>query len=159
MPDMPKNSISDIITNSNTIVLCFDFGFKNIGVATGQFITGTANPLKTLTAKEGVPDWDLVQTLIKEWDAAALVVGIPYALENSESTIFDKAKQFSRRLEGRFHLPVFEMDEHLSTAMAKSEFFSDEEYNNSKNKGIDSFAAKLILESWFAKVGDEYANK
>lgn len=42
-------------------VLAFDFGTKSIGVAVGQEITGTAAPLAALKARDGIPDWDLIQ--------------------------------------------------------------------------------------------------
>ncbi|HEY6599534.1 MAG TPA: Holliday junction resolvase RuvX, partial [Pseudomonadales bacterium] len=38
-------------------VLAFDFGLRNIGVATGQAVTHTASELATLRARDGVPDW------------------------------------------------------------------------------------------------------
>ena len=48
-------------------VLAFDFGTKSIGVAVGQEITGTAAPLAALKARDGIPDWDLIQKLYDEW--------------------------------------------------------------------------------------------
>ena len=43
-------------TTSNT-VLAFDFGIRQIGVAIGQTLTGSANPLTVFKAKDGIPDW------------------------------------------------------------------------------------------------------
>ena len=52
-------------TASNQI-LAFDYGEKRIGVAVGQTITASANPIQALAAKSGEPDWQLVQKLIDE---------------------------------------------------------------------------------------------
>ena len=41
-------------------ILAFDYGEKRIGVAVGQAITGTANPINALAAKSGEPDFKLV---------------------------------------------------------------------------------------------------
>ena len=50
----------------NRTVLTFDFGTKSIGVAIGQEVTGTASPLSALKARDGIPDWILIQKLIDE---------------------------------------------------------------------------------------------
>ncbi len=44
-------------------VIGFDFGTKSIGVAVGQTITATASPLAAIKAKEGIPDWQLIEKL------------------------------------------------------------------------------------------------
>ncbi|MCZ6616856.1 MAG: Holliday junction resolvase RuvX, partial [Gammaproteobacteria bacterium] len=43
--------------------MAFDFGTRHIGVAIGQFVTRTANPLTTLSATNGAPDWDQLSNL------------------------------------------------------------------------------------------------
>ena len=40
--------------------LGFDFGMKNIGVAVGQELTKTANPLTVIKAREGIPNLSLI---------------------------------------------------------------------------------------------------
>ena len=37
-------------------LLAFDYGTKNIGVATGQTLTRSANAQAQLKAKDGIPD-------------------------------------------------------------------------------------------------------
>ncbi|PKM22663.1 MAG: Holliday junction resolvase RuvX, partial [Gammaproteobacteria bacterium HGW-Gammaproteobacteria-14] len=36
-------------------VLGFDYGTRKIGVACGQSLTGTANPLAALSSRDGAP--------------------------------------------------------------------------------------------------------
>ena len=48
-------------------LLAFDFGTKSIGVAIGQQITGSARPLTAIKARDGIPDWQLIERLLKEW--------------------------------------------------------------------------------------------
>jgi putative holliday junction resolvase len=48
-------------------LLAFDYGTKNIGVATGQTITRSANSLSPLKAKDGIPDWHHIEKLLNEW--------------------------------------------------------------------------------------------
>ncbi len=131
-------------------VLAFDFGLARIGVAVGQPITGTATPLSTLKAKEGIPDWQVIETLIKEWQPKLLLVGEPFNMDASDQLITVKARKFANRLHGRYGLPYEMFDERLSSTAAREEIFEFGGYRKLKKTQIDSIAAALILESWFA---------
>jgi putative holliday junction resolvase len=125
--------------------LCFDFGSKRIGVAYGQSITGTALPLQTLTAKDGIPDWAELEKLVARWQPSAFVVGLPFNMDDSDSELLLRARKFGQRLEGRLHKPCYGMDERLSSFEARGQLLRGE-----ANASVDSLAACLILESWFA---------
>ena len=56
------------------LLLGFDYGSKQIGVAVGQVVTGQARELCTLKAQNGVPDWAQVEKLIAEWKPDAIVM-------------------------------------------------------------------------------------
>ena len=98
--------------------LGFDFGSHRIGVAFGQTVTGTAQPLGVLKANDGSPDWDRIAQLLSEWQPSCLVVGLPYNLDGSTSELLTRATKFGHRLQGRFGLPVYGVDERLSTVAA-----------------------------------------
>ena len=42
--------------------MAFDYGTRQIGVAVGQTLTGSAEPLTNLRARDGVPDWNQLAT-------------------------------------------------------------------------------------------------
>ncbi len=130
-------------------VIAFDYGEKRIGVAIGQSITGTANPLKHLLAKDGQPDWQKVEQLLKEWQPDYLLVGLPLNMDKTEQLLTKRAQKFANRLNGRFGMKVNMMDERLSSVEAREQLFSDKGFKGLKNNSIDSQAACLILESWF----------
>lgn len=130
-------------------ILAFDFGLARIGVAVGQPITGTATPLNTLKAKSGIPDWSLVEKLIKEWQPSLLLVGEPFNMDDTDQQITLLARKFANRLHGRFGLPFELCDERLTSAAARQEIFEYGGYKKLKKTQIDSVAAALILESWF----------
>ena len=140
MDILPKN-----ISNPFT-VLGFDYGTLRIGVAVGQSLTGTASPIDILRAKDGIPDWDQVKNLVKQWQPELFVVGLPYNMDDSESELLVRARKFALRLHGRFHLPWYGMDERLSSFEAKEVLTSKK---SSRDRPVDSVAAQLILESWF----------
>ena len=129
-------------------VLCFDYGTKTIGVAVGQSITRTANPLTELKAKDGIPNWDEVEKVLREWQPNLLLVGLPLNMDGSESDLSQRATKFGKRLHGRFGLPVTMADERLSSFAAKGEIIERNGSRDFKNQQIDSLSAKIILESW-----------
>ena len=63
--------------------LAFDFGLKRTGVATGNRLTRTATPQRTIRA-EGDARWAPVQARIEEWRPDALVVGVPLMGKSDE---------------------------------------------------------------------------
>ena len=133
-------------------LLGFDFGDRSIGVAYGQSITGTARPLTALKAKSGQPDWQQVAKLLKEWQPDALIVGSPLNMDGTEQPLTAQAKKFANRLHGRFGLPVFMVDERLTTVEAKAQLFAQGGYRSLQKEQVDNLSAVLILESWFSQV-------
>lgn len=131
-------------------LLCFDYGTKSIGVAVGQSITGTAKPLHALKAKDGIPNWDQIEQLLKEWQPDLVIVGLPLDLKGGElEKITPRAKKFANRLTGRFGIKVELHDERLSTKEAKADLFEYGGYKALSKGNIDSQSAVIILESWF----------
>src|SRR3990167_2965995 len=134
--------------NIPKILIGFDFGMKRIGVAIGQTVTQTARPLDTIQSKNGVPNWDAVAKLIKKWLPDALVVGIPLNMDGTEQAISQHARQFAALLLERFHVPVYEMDERLTTKDARERLFTQGGYKALQDGQVDRVAAQLILQNW-----------
>lgn len=129
-------------------VMGFDFGLKRIGIATGQTITGTASPLTTLQATSQKPDWKTIEAHIKQWKPDALIVGIPYLLDGRESDITRAARNFCKQLERRFNLPVYTIDESLSSFEAQQQLTQDMKIAKHNKHEIDKMAAAIIVQSW-----------
>lgn len=130
--------------------LGFDYGTQRIGVAVGQSISGSAQPLTVLRARDGIPDWAQIAALIEQWQPGALVVGLPYNMDGSESELLLRAVKFGKRLHGRFGQPVFGVDERLSSRAAIEQVI--EQQGPGKTTAIDHIAAQIILENWFAEL-------
>lgn len=134
------------MADSFRVILGFDYGMKRIGVAVGNLITHTATPLPILSAQDGAPQWDQVTQLIADWSPDALVIGLPLYADGADSQSSKGAKRFGNRLNGRYNLPVFWMNERLSSYQA--ELTQQENNEIYGDVGLDSLAAKLIVESW-----------
>lgn len=126
-------------------VLAFDFGTKRIGAAVGQSLTGTAQALDLVPSRDGIPDWVALEALVKRWQPDAFVVGLPFNMDDSESELTLRARKFGKRLEGRLHKPCYGIDERLTSFEARGEIL-----RGNRDEAVDSIAARLILESWFA---------
>src|SRR5699024_5262439 len=116
----PFRQVMPEATNWQGVILAFDFGTRQIGVASGQTITATASPLAQLPARDGMPDWEHVEALIREWQPAVILVGLPLNMDGTESALCTRARKFARRLHGRTGKPVLMVDERLSTREAKA---------------------------------------
>ena len=142
-------------SNTNPIsALAFDYGTQRIGVAFGQSLTGTAKAIKILKARDGIPDWEQIESLISEWKPDIFVVGLPYNLDGSESELFKRASKFANRLNGRFNKPCYGMDERLSSQAAAEQVLEQND-GAKKRAAIDDIAAQIILENWFAEFGNQ----
>ncbi|WP_374437116.1 Holliday junction resolvase RuvX [Inhella sp.] len=117
--------------------LSFDYGLKRVGVASGNRLTGTATPLTTLHA-QGKAVFVPIEALLKEWQPDALVVGIPRHPDGAPHAMTAAAQKFAASLRGRFHKPVFEVDERYTSVEAEALGARD----------VDAAAAALILEQY-----------
>ena len=130
-------------------LLGFDFGTRSIGVAIGQEITGSAQPLRALKANDGVPNWEEIDKLLQEWQPDRVIVGLPLNMDGTEQPLTARARKFANRIHGRFGVTVTLHDERLSTVEARSGLFEQGGYR-ALNKGkVDSASAVIILESYF----------
>lgn len=130
-------------------VLGFDFGTKYIGIAVGQELTGTASPLGSIKAKDGIPNQEQLSKFFIEWQPNLIVVGLPLNMDGTNQKVTFAAKKFGNRLANQFKLPVEFVDERLTTADAKEQLFAQGGYRNLKKDNIDAESARLIIESYF----------
>lgn len=136
--------------NGQRRVMGFDFGTRRIGVAVGQELTGTAQPIAMLKARDGIPNWDDISALVEEWRPQLFVVGLPLNMDGTESEMSLRARKFGKRLHGRYHHEVVMVDERLSSFEAKGEVLARGGSRDFGSHGVDDLAAVVILEGWFA---------
>lgn len=123
--------------SSTSSFLAFDFGAKRVGVAVGNALTRSAQPLRTIAA-EGDLRFAAIARLIDEWRPDALVVGVPFHPDGAEHENTARARRFARQLHGRFRLPVHEVDERYSTTEAQAAGARD----------LDAASAAVILDQF-----------
>lgn len=124
-----------------------DFGQSRIGIASGQMITRTATPIATVSAKNGEPDWQTLDRLIKKWQPDEVIVGLPIDTRDQETDITKAARTFADVIQQRYQKPVHLISETFSTREARWRL------ENVRNKAVshikvDAIAACVILETW-----------
>jgi putative Holliday junction resolvase len=130
-------------------LLAFDFGTRRIGVATGNSISCTAQPLTTLHGEENAPRFAAIGQLIKEWQPTALVVGLPCNEDGTPHEMTQQCRRFANRLKGRFGLPVILVDERYTSASA-SALLNEAGIRGMRQKALlDQIAAQEILQAYF----------
>jgi putative Holliday junction resolvase len=129
-------------------VLSFDFGLKRIGIAVGDTVTCTAAPRPAATG------WSGVEREVLALQPGLLVVGAPYNADGSAGAMTAAAHSFAQELERRFGLPVHQVDERFSSleasAALKDQRASGARRRRVRREDVDSAAAAVILERWFA---------
>ena len=133
------NSVSPMSSATPALhsFLAFDYGTRRVGVASGNTLTRTATPMRTVAA-EGEARFDAIGALIEEWQPDALVVGVPFHPDGAAHDNTVRARRFARQLHGRFHLIVHEVDERYSTTEAHAQGAAD----------ADAASAAIILEQF-----------
>ncbi len=137
------------------LYLGFDFGQKQMGIAVGQSITRTASPVGTLTAKQGQPDWSVVDQLVRQWCPAGFVVGLPLNMDGTLSDMAHRARAFAKQLEHHYPFrPAHCIDERLSTKEAQR-WYQDRYQRLPDKTLLDTLAAVIILESFLNRISPQ----
>lgn len=132
--------------------LAFDFGTRYIGVAVGQDVTRTAQPLTTLKRKGATIDWNAIKKIIAQWKPAAIIVGIPTHDAGPNQWMTAAANTFAEQLALEATCPVHTIDERLSTVEAREALFEAGGYRSLEKEAVDAMAAKVILETWLQSI-------
>jgi len=130
-------------------ILAFDFGLRQIGVAVGNMQMHSTQPLAVVNARNGKPDWQHIEKIMRDWQPDLLLVGDPLNMDGSASDMSKRANKFARRMHGRWGTAIAMADERLSSFEAKQIMREQGHRGNYKDKPIDSYAAELILQTWF----------
>ena len=138
--------------------LAFDFGEARIGVAEGDAEVGTAHPLATVTGEGNDAKFAAIAKLVSEWQPRQLVVGLPAHTDGSEHELTRLCRKFGRRLHGRFGLPVYWVDERLSSLYAESLLAEAQVFGRKQKAVLDQVAAQAILQGFFEGGAAEYFN-
>lgn len=134
-----------------------DVGTVRVGVARSDPRGVLAVPVLTL-ARDKRRDSDLAQleTIVAEYEAVGVVVGLPVTLAGRRGRSADMASSYGASLARRIApVPVVYVDERLSTVTATRTLSAQGRRGAAGRAVVDQVAAVEILQRWLDAVGQE----
>ncbi len=126
-----------------------DYGQKRLGIAVCDALHITVTPLAVLDPSEE-RFWVKFLRLVLEERIEGFVVGIPYRDDDKNDDFISEIKQFIIDLKSKCNLPVYEIDEYLSTRSAVNTMisigYSKKKRAEKGNK--DKIAAAILLREY-----------
>ena len=98
--------------------LALDVGERRIGVALSDETATLASGLDTLTRVGPRKDARAVADLVRQHEAAAIVVGLPLNMDGTAGAQAEKVRAFVDGLKRHTSVPIVERDERLTTVEA-----------------------------------------
>ena len=126
-------------------LLSIDPGTKRIGVAVSDEMRVTARPLPILQRTSWKKLLMKIQDTLAEFDAVALIVGLPYNFDGSESEMTAEAREMARKFSLSLEVPVYLQDERATTYEARGRLWNLGMKTEEMRSMVDSEAAAIIL--------------
>lgn len=139
------NDFADISNVPDTgRLVAIDPGTKRFGVAICDELRVTTRPLDVITRSSWKSLLLTVKTIVSDFDAKALVIGLPLESDGSESEMSTYARDLARKFTLSLGVPVFLQDERNTSYEAKSRLWSEGSPADARDR-VDSAAAAIIL--------------
>jgi putative Holliday junction resolvase len=144
-----------------TSYLAFDYGTKRTGLAVGNDLLCTAQPLPAIATSllrdaEGKLLLSTIRRIVKTWNIQFLIFGAPLDFQAQETDFSKRIKRFGHQLGNALALPVDFADERYSSSEAdrllRGNQQSSKKFTTKKMALRDSVAAQLILEAYFSGI-------
>jgi putative Holliday junction resolvase len=129
-------------------ILALDYGSVRIGVAVSDGLLLTAQGLETIQRNGLTKDIAAIQAVIKEYEVAEVVVGLPISMDGTHSAKTKETLEFVDILTKSLQVPVKTYDERMTTMQAERALL-EADMSRAKRKGLrDMLAAQFILRSY-----------
>ncbi|MFO1347782.1 MAG: Holliday junction resolvase RuvX [Pseudomonadales bacterium] len=140
---------------THATLLAFDYGLRHIGVAVGQTLIASSNPIGIVRARDGVPDWNSIAKFISEWQPNMVLVGLPLNMDGSDSAMSLRARKFSRQLQEKYKIAVELVDERLSSFAAKQARKEAQGNIDFGRDTVDAEAACILLQDYYRRTATD----
>lgn len=141
----------DVLSLSATgRIIALDLGTKKIGAAVCDELQIVARPLPLIKRKSWKELLKQIVSLVEEFDAIALVLGLPINFDESENEMSAEVRRLHRNFSLSLQIPVFLQDERLTSKSAQQDLYDRGFEMKEILKLIDSQAAAIILEDFLA---------
>ena len=131
-------------------LLAIDLGTKRVGVAVSDELRITIRPLPAIARRSWKDLLRQIVTLVEEFQAKGLVVGLPLRLDGGEGEAAANARSVASKFQRSLGIPVLLQDERLTSLEAESDLRSAGKTRPEIKGEIDSAAAVVILRDYIA---------
>jgi putative Holliday junction resolvase len=132
---------------SNSSIIALDIGERRIGVAAANAAARIPHPVTTILNDQAMVA--ALQTILKERDAAALVVGLPRGLNGQHTDQTRTVETFVTTLKQHITLPIYWQDEALTSHKAEAELNARQKAYTKDD--VDALAATYILDDFLGE--------
>jgi len=132
-------------------VLAIDPGTKRCGVAICDEMRVTTRPLPVIHRTSWKKLLSNIKEIVTEFDAAALVIGLPLESDGTESKMSVEARRMARNFSLSLDIPVFLQDERATSYEAKGNLWKQGRTLKQARGLVDSEAAAIILSDFLAQ--------
>lgn len=119
-----------------------------MGVAVTDALRVSALPHSTIERRGGRRDLDAIASLVREFDAERVVLGLPLAPDGAVGRAAKSAQAFAERLREALSVPVDLVDESFSTVEAEDVLLAADLSRARRRQVVDRVAAAVILRRW-----------
>ncbi len=134
-------------------IISIDPGTKRVGLAVSDPDQLIATPVRTIARTSWKKLLSDIKETVSEFDAAALVVGLPLGFEGDEITMTAEAVDLARKLSLSLEIPVFLQDERVSSYEARGRLWKRSRSTQDIRSEVDSEAASVILSDFLDRLG------
>ena len=138
-------------------LLGLDVGTKTVGMALSDTTLMIATPLDTIRRSRFRDDVKRLLDEIARHRIGGIVVGLPLALDGSDSPRTQGVRQFAKNLLAHTELPLAFWDERLSTAAVERGMIAADLSRRRRAELIDKAAAAYILQGLLDHLGHRHA--
>lgn len=140
-------------------ILAIDPGTKRVGVAVCDPMRVTTRPVETIQRRSWKALLARIMTLVRDFDAVAVVVGLPLESNGEESEMSLEARSMARKLTLSLEIPVFLQDERVTSYEAKRRLWEQGTSLADTRKLVDSEAAAVIIEDFLSVLSSHSAKE
>ncbi|MFN6963954.1 MAG: Holliday junction resolvase RuvX [Pyrinomonadaceae bacterium] len=149
-----QESVQTIPTSSlrGRRIVAIDPGTRRCGAAVSDELHVTIRRLPFIERTSWKRLLTAVAGLVEEFDAAALVIGLPLNTDGSESEMSAHARDLARKFTLSLKIPVYLQDERVTSYEARGRLWESGLSPEKARKMVDSEAAAIILADFLDRI-------
>jgi putative Holliday junction resolvase len=131
-------------------ILSIDYGERRIGFAIGNSNRKIATPLSVIQNVSLDSVIENIIQVVKNYEIDSIIIGIPLNEDSTESMQATRVRDFCSKIKKKINLPIMGIDERFTSVNSEKLLLDLDMSRKKRKKYIDSIAATIILQSYFA---------